>query len=232
MKRNGFIFYACVVMFFVFTNLYAQSKSIPSSSSNNVGITGRIGTLGLGAELSYAFNPMFNARIGINKYTYDYNGKISDVEYDFEYELDSLEFLLDFFPFSGGFHCTVGVLSNNNAVAIDADFTPHESVSIGDTSYSGEDLGHLAGRIDFNSSAPYLGIGWGNAAGEGWIHLNFDIGVLFQGEPSVELNSYGGVLSDDPIVRNELDKEESDIEDDISGYTYYPVLSLGLSFTF
>ena len=62
--------------------------------------------------------------------------------------------------------------------------------------------------------------------------FTLDVGVLMQGEPNVDFNSTGGDLSNDPTFQANLKQEEANAEDDIKGFTVYPVLALGVSYRF
>ena len=53
----------------------------------------------------------------------------------------------------------------------------------------------------------------------------FDVGVLFQGDPEVDLNA-NGTLSGDPTLQAELDNEADEIEDDLQFLGFYPVAAI------
>jgi len=80
---------------------------------------------------------------------------------------------------------------------------------------------------------PYAGFGWGNAVGKNKrLGVSFELGVVFQGSPDIELESTGGALSSSPALQAEIAKEEKKIEDDIDDFEYYPVIALGISYKF
>jgi hypothetical protein len=85
----------------------------------------------------------------------------------------------------------------------------------------------LNGVVDFKSTAPYFGVGWGNAT-NGRFGLALDLGVVLQGIPQVSLTATG-LVSSDPNFVQELNREVQELENDISAFKYYPVISLGLS---
>jgi len=115
----------------------------------------------------------------------------------------------------------------------DLDGTPNKITKIGDIEYTPEQIGELSGSVRFNNWAPYIGLGYGNAvldADKTWGFV-FDIGVMWQGSPSIALSA-NGTLADNPIFQQNLAKQENDIQDDADVFRIYPVLSFGISYQF
>lgn len=192
-----------------------------------MGVTVKAGTLGIGAELTKSVTPMVNVRVGGSYFTYGFDGTEGDVSYDLDLKLKSLNLLVDFHPIlNRGLRLSAGMVLNNNGV--DMVSRPTASYDIGGTTYTATDVGTINGAVDFKSFAPYVGIGWGNAAGGRW-GIAFDLGLALQGSPQVDLSATGPIASDAQFL-SELRQEESQVQDDISGFKYYPVISLGLSF--
>jgi hypothetical protein len=190
---------------------------------------GKVGTLGLGIEGSYQFSEQWSIRGGFNQYDYDFEDDLDGVDFDGDLELSSIALLGDYRPFSAGFRITGGAVFNGNAIKAVAD--PANTYAIGDNIYTQAETGVLSADTDFDSVAPYLGLGWDVGIGER-LSLNFDLGVLFQGEASVSFTSVGGTLSDNPTFIADLEAEERLAEDDLEDYDLYPVLSIGISYAF
>ena len=110
---------------------------------------------------------------------------------------------------------------------IDLDARPTVDVEIGDTTYSPADVGTLTGCVEIDGLSPYVGIGWGNpfTSNRRW-GFTFDMGVAFTDSPDVSLTSTGIVSQAD------LSNEIKEIEDDLEGIKFYPVISLGLFYRF
>ena len=119
---------------------------------------------------------------------------------------------------------------NNNEVNVLA--TPAGSYDIGGTTYSAADVGNMSGKIDFNSLAPYAGMGWGNALGKDkrW-GIVFDLGVVFQGSPNVDLTT-NGLLANNAGFLAKLAQEEQELKDELDEFDMYPVVSLGITYKF
>lgn len=76
--------------------------------------------------------------------------------------------------------------------------------------------------VDWNSLAPYVGMGFGNSSNGGRWSFAFDLGVMFTG-----LMDFARSGAAHLQVR-----EQFNPEDPFSEMKYYPVLSLGLAYRF
>ena len=205
----------------------ALLASVPMApASAGIGIAGKASTLGIGIEATRALVPMVNVRGGINWFNYSFDGMESGIRYDMELKLKSFTALVDLHPIPlMGFRVSGGIVFNQNGIDGKTDQITG-SIEIGGTTYT--ESGTLESAIDFKSTAPYLGIGWGNAASSR-IGVVIDLGVAFQGSPQTELRGTGP-LATAPGVQTSIDQEERELQDALDGYKYYPVLSVGLSF--
>jgi hypothetical protein len=201
------------------------------ADTGNIGVAVKGGTLGYGGEVTVGITSAINARAGYNTFSYDGNTNESDVDYNYGLKLQTIPILLDWHPSeNGGFRLSSGIIINNNKVT--ATGSSQGVYTIGDVNYNSAQIGTLTGTVDFKKTAPYFGIGWGNAVGkDNGISITFDLGVMFQGTPNVSLAA-SGPIANDPTFQNELSKEIADIQDSTDKIKYYPVLSLGLAYKF
>ena len=206
--------------------IFAMLLWTGSAQAIGLGVTGKAGTLGIGVEVTKSLVPMVNVRGGLNFLDYSFDQSEGGNDYDFDLKLKSFSVLVDFHPIpERGLRLSGGIIFNNNH--LDMVGVPSVTYSIGNRTYTGAEVGTLNGVVDFKSTAPYLGIGWGNAA-SGRFGLALDLGVVFQGSPQVSLSATGIVTSDPNFVQD-LNREVQELENDISGFKYYPVISLGVS---
>jgi len=221
-KRVQFILVGVIFISFLGNQAYADS--------GGTGIAVKASTLGAGVELTKQIFPSINVRLGVNGYDYEYNGKKREIDYDIDLKLFSAAGLIDWYPFSGDFRLTAGALWNGNKIDLQA--KPMTSYIIGDTTYTPSQVGSLKGSIEFNSVAPYAGIGWGNAASKSrkW-GITFDLGVVYQGSPDITLTA-DGTLASNAAFLAELENEKLRLEDSLDEYEYYPVVSLGIYYRF
>lgn len=198
--------------------------------AQDTGVQGKVGTLGLGLELTHEFTERFGARVGFNAFSYEFDDTHSEIDYEFDLGLSSGSALVDFRPTGGGFRLTGGALMNGNE--IDAVASSDNTYDIGGTTYNLSDVGNLNGKIDFDSFAPYLGLGYSTpASASGNLGVTFDVGVAFQGTPGVKMEA-SGLIADDPTFQQDLAAEEQELQDDLDNFELYPVVSLGLQYRF
>lgn len=219
------------------------------------GIGLRASTLGVGAELSVGLLERLVLRIPFNTFRYSSDITEEGITYDGELSLRSVGLLADVHPFGGTFHVTGGAYSNGNELALLAnEQSGNATFPVGNREYRSapDDPFALSARLDFDSVAPYAGIGWGNAAQaqDRGVYFKLELGVLFQGSPRAEAKGRGSVCEadsndcsgdafnvedDDPraeAFRDELERERRSLESSLSEFRFYPVagFSLGMRF--
>lgn len=184
----------------------------------------KLGTTGLGLEGTVGLRDHLNLRGGV--YGLDYSRELEEdgIEYDGDLELRSAALLADWHPFGGGFRVSAGGYYNGNEFSGSAE----GSLDIGNNTYDAR----LDATVDWDGFAPYLGVGYGNAvAGGGW-SFAFDLGVMFTGSPSVDLDGQVNNAALQDQFEDDLRREEAQLEDDVEDIEYYPVLNLGLAYRF
>jgi len=219
MLNNVLITFALLFVF-PFSLVYAQ----------NISMALKAGTLGVGLEAEKTFSDSFGGRVGINYFTYDYDGTKDDIDYNLDLNLLSVSALLDWHPFQGSFRISGGALYNGNDIDMDAKTAA--TYQIGDTTYTSANIGNLTGNVDFNDIAPYLGIGWDTTFGKSKkFGFLFELGAIYQGTPKVDL-SISGPLSGNQALQNDLQAEEDSLQEDLDNFEYYPVLAVGFNYRY
>lgn len=199
-----------------------------ADADDNLWLGVKAGTLGIGIEGTWRPIEWLDLRVGANRYDYTDSGSKAGINYDGTLQLDTYYGTANLrFPLSP-FRISAGYFSNSNKVILDSVDSP--TFDIGGVSYTASEVGTLTAQADWPSSSPYLGAGFDfelfNKVG-----LNFDFGVLWQGDPRVSMQSTGS-LADDPLFLQAIETERSELEDDISALKAYPVLSMGINFNF
>ena len=193
----------------------------------------KIGTTGLGLELVFGINEYLNVRGGFNYGSFTWNQEFGDTDYDMDITMTSFPLLLDVQPGGGHFRISAGLFIQPGTEA-DIDSTPDEPTQIGAHTYNPDTIGTLSGHVDVDSVvAPYLGIGFGNAVAEDQLlTFTLDLGVVFQAY-DVSLTSDGaGMTAKLDTFREDVKKEEQNIQDDLDDWKIFPVLTLGLAWHF
>ncbi len=209
-----------------FSPVYAESGEV------SFGLKG--GTLGIGIEAGVEVSEYLEVRGGVNYLKFDFDTTISEIDYNFEPEFFNGSLLLDWHPFANAFRFTAGSYINNNKMDVEGTYR-QDLIPADYAHYAGlVNLAKVEGSVEFNTFAPYLGLGWtSNHADKGW-GMNMDCGVMFQGKPNVtELHvddPWG--IGDSGLLDDFLEGERQAIEDDIDEFQYYPVMSVSVSYKF
>ncbi len=206
----------------------------PTHVMAQIGMTGTLGSTGVGAQLSLPIQPNLHARLGLNYINYSYNSSTNNVDYDLKLKLRTFEALLDFFPSDNALRLSAGLIYNGNK--IDAVGVPSTkgTYTLNGTTYTAANAGTVVGRIDFRKAAPYLGIGWGNPLQAlGW-GFSADLGVMFQGEAETTLRSTGCNAPDLLCARlaTDIAAENRSLSDKVDDYKAFPVVRVGVSYRF
>ena len=204
--------------------LLALLSTSVANADNDFGLGVKVGTLGLGLEASWKPLPYMDIRIGTSSYDYDNDGTYGSVDYDAVFALDQYYATANFhFPISP-MRISAGLYSNGNEFLLVND----QLQDIG--GYPGGLIGTVTSTTTFEDTAPYLGIGFDFTLA-GKVGLNLDLGVLWQGEPEVTLEA-DGILSLVPEFQDALEAERQSLEDDMSDFKAWPVISLGFVYKF
>lgn len=193
-----------------------------STNAEGIGVGVHVGTLGYGINATYGITDTLNVRGQYNTIGLDADENDAGIDYKYDLDWNSYGVLVDWHPFSGGFRLSAGYFINNNEITGVAD----GSVDVQGTNYTAS----LHSAITFDGSAPYFGIGWGNAAQKDErFSFMFELGALLQGSPKVRLTQTSGTVT---ILQTELDAEAAEVEADISEFDVYPVIAIGLGYQF
>lgn len=204
------------------------------ADDSNFGVGVKVGTLGLGLEGRWAPLPFMDLRLGGNSYDLSVDDDYAGIDYSGSLDLQTFYLTANLkFPLSP-FRFTVGAFSNGNELVIASD-EPGDFNIGGDFYLGGTEIESVYSTTSFDSVAPYAGIGFDFEL-FGKAGLNFDLGVLWQGEPMVALAASGPAAEPGhPLydtLQSSLAAEQADLEDDISSFKAYPVVSLAFVYNF
>ncbi|MBN2823709.1 MAG: hypothetical protein JXQ76_00170 [Campylobacterales bacterium] len=204
--------------------------------SPSVAVGLKVGTLGLGLDISKSITEKLNLRFNINGASYSTTETEEGIEYDFDLELVTAGLLLDYYPMAGEFRVSAGAYYNGNEFTLDAN-AAGGVYTIGGNTYDARGV-TLKGLLDFDELAPYVGIGWGNSTKKAGWGFSVDLGVMYHGEPNVDLTStcdptqVAGGTGTCATIDADVNAEERDLLNDLSDYKFYPVVSVGVTYTF
>lgn len=186
------------------------------------------GTLGAGVEVTIAI-PIegLNARAQVNGLTLDQDVEEDGVNYTGELKLFTIGVIVDYYPGDSGFRISAGAYSNGNKFSLTGEGVGG-TIEIGDTTYTAAEAGIVSAEVEFGSLSPYIGIGYGNALSEGNnLRFNIDLGVIYQGDPEARISASGPA-----VLRSDLVVAERELNNELEGLSWYPVLAIGFSYRF
>src|ERR1700693_2927682 len=202
-----------------------------AAADTSLGIRG--GTLGGGVELSYALSQRAAVRLNADGYNRKQTSNQDNIDYDMKLKLQTVSLLGDWFPAANNFRISAGAMLNRNKFSMKGQPTGG-TYTINGTTYPASDVGSFDAQVDFRKAAPYFGIGYGRPINSG-LSLIFDLGVMFQGSPKSKIDASCGPATP-PLTCSQLKSdaaaEQSNLDDSLHKFKYYPVISLGLAYTF
>jgi hypothetical protein len=224
----------------------AQRAAGRATSHLRLGIGVKISTLGAGIEAATPLGEKFNIRAGFNMLRYSRPISYDGIDYDGQLRFQSAEAHFDWFPI-GEFHLSPGVLFyNGNEVTATATVPGGQTFAEGGTTYESDPNTPVngSGKLDFVKVSPSIMVGWGNLVPRNGRHFSFliEIGGAYQGNAHVALNLAGNVcdttgvncraISSDSTVQSKIQAQQVKIQNEINPYRFYPVLSVGIGFSF
>ena len=206
-----------------------STTALFADEAKEINMALKVSTLGLGLDVSTPINDTFSARLNINGASYSDNQNSSGNTFEGTLDLFTAGVLVDAYPFENNFRLSTGLYYNGNGFSGSVTPSSTQTVDINGVTYTSADLSKLNTDVTFNKIAPYFGIGWGNnAQDKGW-GFTFDLGALYHGEGSVNLTAEGSLSS---VIASDIAQEEQSLNNDLSSFKVYPVISFGVNRSF
>lgn len=209
--------------------------AVASAQDTQFAIGAGVGTTGIGVNVNLSLGETLGLRGGYNRFGVETDFDDTDASYEAEFDKDSVNLLLDWYPGAGTFRLSGGAYSHaDNAVDIVATPEMAGSYTFNGNTYSADDIESISGRVDFSKTTPYLGIGWGNPGIKQGFSMMLDIGVQFQDAPEVALGVDGCGLPAAFCERLERDlqAEADEVEAEGEDFEFWPVVNLGVYYRF
>jgi len=226
----------------------AASSLHSSNNSGDFGIGVKASLLGGGVEGAVRVTQRTNIRAGFNMFSYSRGFNKDGIAYNGRLSFKTVEAHYDIFPFGSSFHVSPGVL-----VYAGTPITAHgavpggQSFSLGGQQYYSDTASPVtgSGNIKFNRAAPMATFGWGNLISRKetkHFSVPVELGVAFQGSPKAALSLAGNVcdvpggicrsIASDPTVQTNVQSEQTKINNSMSFFKVYPIISVGLGYKF
>ena len=216
------------------------------SEVSRIGVGVRLSTLGAGAEVGVALAEKLNVRGGFNIFQYSRGFDHDGIAYKGQLNLRSGEAHLDWYPLGHTFHLSPGLLVyNGNGATANANVPGGSTFTLGGTTYTSDPTNPImgTGKLDFVKVAPTAMFGFGNLVPQNrHFTYNFELGAVFQGSARTKLNLTGNACDStglncvnaatDPTVQQNVVAEQNKINNKLSPFKYYPVISFGFGYRF
>lgn len=202
-------------------------------ASSNIASYGSLGTQGIGAGVSVRLNESSALRLELNGLSVSKDFTEDSINYEGKLKNTSIAALYDWhFSPDSTFRATAGLVFNDGGIEASGTSGVAGSYTVGGTTVSAGAGERVDVNADFRKISPYLGIGWSRVAKEKGISVFGDIGA-FYAKPNVRLSlspTLGTVVNAaDP---NAVERETEKIQDRFDKLKWYPVLRVGLKYTF
>ena len=200
--------------------------ALPSVGEAQLGVAGRVGTLGLGGEAALGLGDLV-IRGGKSFKALSPSATISDIDVTLTLPETWYNIGLDLY-LGSSFRIGGGILFKTDDPTLEGNLGA--TTDLGGTEYTPDQIGMLTGVLDYEDKATYALIGFGKHTARG-LGLFLDLGVAFTGAPVIDLDSTEGSLSGSPGLEASLEAEARQFEEDLGSYLeYWPILSIGLRF--
>jgi len=206
------------------TLLSARAEDVPDYRP--FGVNAEAGTTGAGGTLSWRFSNHFGIRAGGHYLAYhDKNREIEGITYNARLRLQSEPVGLDYYPWKArSLRIGIGVLFNQN----DLSGSAIGAVDVNDKTYTVTAADPLRAHIRQDRINPYLSLGgtlfyfdrahrWG---------FTGELGVAYTGSPKVALSGPAFIPAGD------LAAERVQLEQSAKDFRFWPILKLGVNFSF
>lgn len=205
--------------------------SVNSFSKNeNLFFSGfQFGTLGAGVNFGYNFNDFFSLRANVNGMKVSKNINVGDLRYEGNARLLTAGIIADYHLFENGFRISSGIYYNGNKIY------GHGYSRKNYYGVNPNDFGYEEASVKYNKISPYLGIGYDNKFSENFSFVS-DIGLLYQGKGNVKNSTvcYDQFICNalNDKINEENESQKYKINDKSKKLQFYPVLSVGIKYSF
>lgn len=205
----------------------AHAAVSPQDFAMGVGI----GSEGIGGQISAQLVPhTLNVNLGFSRFTHNFSFTADNANFEGRLRLGAVPVVLSWYPLHGNFSLDAGVFINQNQVETTASPNAGGAYTINGVTYSASQVGQLSGVTNFNTAAPYVGIGWGNPfAGGRWTFMA-NAGAMYEGAPGVRLTATGAAA--DPRLAADVQALQNSVNNKLNFLNWWPVVTVGIAYRF
>lgn len=217
----------------ILISMILSSSAVSLAAHDKFAIGANIGLNGYGLEGRAPIIDKLYGRLGANYFNYKYKNGESNVNYKLDLSLLTVPLMLDFHPFEGSsFRLSAGIAYNGNEIKGAA--TPAQNITLYGRTYTPKQVGSLSMSLKYkNKVAPVFSIGYDNSLrSSSPITFNFEAGVMYSGEAKIS-SSATGLIRGQTQFLNDINRNANDNLNSVKKYLkFFPVVSLGLKYSF
>ncbi len=226
---------------------------------STVGIAIKAGIGGAGFDVATPLARKFNLRGGASFFNFEHTFVSDGTNYDASIDLKTAMLAIDWFPFGGAFRLSPIVqLYNGNSMEANLSVPAGQEFSLGNQNSYSSASDPVHGTANFylgdqggSQVAPGFTMGFGNMIPRrGHWSVPFEMGFVYIQTPQIVLNFQGVScntqadaataipgpscvnIATDPTSQANMQQEQTDINNNLSGFRFFPVLSVGVSYKF
>jgi len=219
------------------TASWAQSTgSSALATTGGILVYGAAGTAGAGIGLGTQVAEKLNIRLEATSTSTTVNETNDDLRVQGKLSLEGAGIYGDYFPFSGAFRITGGVMLKSPNGSVTATPLIGTTATIGNVVYAFGTNDNVSGTIKYPSTMPYLGIGWGfgklkNTGFKFGFDLGAGVGTLKSSlKVSDGIKSAGANAGKD--ITADLKAEEQKLNDKLNKVSFFPIVKLSVGYSF
>ncbi|HSK45220.1 MAG TPA: hypothetical protein VLA83_15175 [Candidatus Binatia bacterium] len=220
--------------------------SAKQHAGSRFGLAFKTSTLGLGAEFGTRLTNRVNLRVGFSGLNYSRTVSDSGMAYVGSLRLRSVQSVVDWFPWSHGFHLSPGLLLfDGNHVTAKALLPTGQVLTSGENDFVSNPRDPIKGfaQSTMRKVAPIVLFGFGNIVPHTRrFSVATDFGVVFQGMPNTQFVLLGSAcdasgvhcrdITRDASIQADVRSGQKTMQDDLSMMKYYPVISVQFGYRF
>lgn len=200
-------------------------------SQKNVAVSLGLGTEGIGGQVTAQIVPRtLNLNVGFSRFGHDFSFTSDSAKFNAHLRLGAVPIVLSWFPFDGNFSLDAGVFINQNRVAATGVPEANGTYTINGHTYTASQVGTMTGTTNFNTAAPYVGIGWGDPFDGGRWSVLLNAGVMYEGSPHVDLNATGAASN--PQLARDVQSLQHSVNHKLNFLNWWPVVTVGVAYRF
>lgn len=224
----------------------AVDEEIPIFPFSRFAFGTKMGTLGWGGQIATPITRRINLRGGVDIFNLGLGLTSDGTNYYASAHLKSGTVQADIYPFAhGSFHVSPGVMIFKNSLTASLNVPGGNNFSVGDADYTSDPNNPVSGTglIHFGRTAmPMFSLGFGNMIPRHeskHISIPFELGAAYTGQNTIAINMQGGVCNDqgcgganDADFQQNVQQQQTKINEELKKYQIYPIFSTGVTYRF